>query len=407
MACPMWIVLPVPPVIQVKVTDTPKEDRKRLDNYVKDFVVRHGYKITISHSSNDNGGLCHYDCHRGGHPARPKPKKINGDAPPCSTNPKKPHVTRSIKIQCPFRLTGKLDKTTNTWELHHVRIGHNHGPADTEAKQMSVAVPIVPNIVYTQEIDSRAKIESRATRILQLSPRRQDIILQELDKLINQHSTIHSVTSPPKVNEADSNEDEVISFEEDIEEDIPVNPAHLSQEQVFDQTAPQYKGILTKQLNEPIWNRFEVDVNQAQEDKDMLDEPHRFVKEFLPQVDKDKPNESPVGQVETDASKGEEPIKHFKNKRTKRVSSRTTNEERPPRKNKKVVKSKESQPQACTIPVPRTTRSGAQTVIPTARSSRHTTKYKKYLSTSLMIAILRASANNLKMVLKSLSSKQK
>ncbi|EGF98619.1 uncharacterized protein MELLADRAFT_113400 [Melampsora larici-populina 98AG31] len=126
----------------------------------------------------------------------------------------------SIKIQCPFRLTGKLDETTNTWELHHVRIGHNHGPADTEAKQMSVAVPIVPNIVYTQEIDSRAKIESRATRILQLSPRRQDIILQELDKLINQHSTIHSVTSPPKVNEADSNEDEValaLGFSKDLD----------------------------------------------------------------------------------------------------------------------------------------------------------------------------------------------
>ncbi|EGF97949.1 uncharacterized protein MELLADRAFT_69651 [Melampsora larici-populina 98AG31] len=138
----------------------------------------------------------------------------------------KPHVTRSIKIQCPFRLTAKLDETTNTWVLHHVRVGHNHGPADTIANQKSVTHPTIvhppethdhgpadteenqnsvtlPTIVYPPEI------HSCATRIQQLSPRRQIIVLEEVNKIIDQHSAMHSITSPLMVKDASLDEEEL------------------------------------------------------------------------------------------------------------------------------------------------------------------------------------------------------
>ncbi|KAH9807275.1 hypothetical protein DFH28DRAFT_998129 [Melampsora americana] len=396
MSHPLWIILPVPPVIQVQVIKNPKEDRKRLDNYVKEFVVPHGYKITISHSSNESRGICHYECHRSGHPARPKSQQNNINTPSCSTNPNTSHVTRSIKIQCPFRLTAKFEESTNTWDLQHVRIGHNHGPADT-----SVAVPPVPTIVYPHEINSRV------TRILQLSPRRQNIVLQGLDELLDQNSAVGLVTSPLMNNGADSDDNEValaLKTLDDLDESdecgteeqvpMPVNQAHPNQDHVVDQppkrqesipTNPAAQGdesIPTDQLtNKAIAPQDQVDVLQAQV---AITQPvlpvvaNRIAQPNLLQVEEDKLDETPVGQTEQDADKEEEPIGTLKkNTRTKRASSSTTSKEgSSQQKNKKKVKCTNLNAQEDMIPAPRTTRSCARRITPAARSTRCKTRQK-------------------------------
>ncbi|EGF98282.1 uncharacterized protein MELLADRAFT_113670 [Melampsora larici-populina 98AG31] len=124
MASAPLIVLPAPAETQMLAHNG---DRVELDKYVKGFPIPHGYKINIAHSSKDNCNICHYECHRGGKPSKPKPRTNVGN----TTEPNQPpftRVTRSIKIECPFRLTAQYDTTSKLWTLVHVCIGHNHGP---------------------------------------------------------------------------------------------------------------------------------------------------------------------------------------------------------------------------------------------------------------------------------------
>lgn len=126
---PLWNVFPVPPEVKIP------GDRSLMDNYVKEFVPHHGYKIIIGHSSSKNCNIVHYDCHRGGKPHPPKPK-ITGTTPDLVSAPKPLTVTRSIKIQCPFRLTAKFDSDSNAWCLTHVQLGHNHEPTGSDPNKV-------------------------------------------------------------------------------------------------------------------------------------------------------------------------------------------------------------------------------------------------------------------------------
>ncbi|EGG00024.1 uncharacterized protein MELLADRAFT_93851 [Melampsora larici-populina 98AG31] len=165
---PLWNVFPAPPEVDIK------GDRKKMDDYVKDFVLSHGYKISIRHSSTDKCNICHYHCHRGGLPHKPKPNTSTTSS--ITTDEKPSRASRSIKIQCPFHLTAKYNPTTDVWRLTHVQIGHNH-------EAMSDETPVVNHNPYPPEIISRA------SRIVELSPRKQGLILQELDSLLDQYTT--------------------------------------------------------------------------------------------------------------------------------------------------------------------------------------------------------------------------
>ncbi|KAH9808528.1 hypothetical protein DFH28DRAFT_935763 [Melampsora americana] len=184
------IVLPVPP--EITMPNDPVTGRDSLDQYVKEFVIPHGYKITISHSSKDKCSICHYACHRGGKPFRPKSKNTNPSAP---SIPKTSHVSRSIKIDCPFHLTARLDRGSKVWTLTHTQVGHNHGPSDTEA--------VSSNITFAPEI------HDMALRLQQLSPQRQHLALLEINLILHQQDAMQSSISPAMVETASFKDEEL------------------------------------------------------------------------------------------------------------------------------------------------------------------------------------------------------
>ncbi|EGG01525.1 uncharacterized protein MELLADRAFT_110868 [Melampsora larici-populina 98AG31] len=87
---------------------------KSMNDYVKDFAPQHGYLISIHQSSLTKKPFCTYLCHRSGLP------ELSKDDPT--------KETKSLKINCPFKLKARYNASTVLWTLSHVNIKHNHPP---------------------------------------------------------------------------------------------------------------------------------------------------------------------------------------------------------------------------------------------------------------------------------------
>lgn len=99
--------IPAPPPITL-----PGPDQKSMTDYVKAFAPQHGYLISIGRSWRGKG-LSQYRCHRSG-------------LPESSKDPTK--LSKSLKIDCPFKLKAQFSSSKNTWTLSHININHNHEP---------------------------------------------------------------------------------------------------------------------------------------------------------------------------------------------------------------------------------------------------------------------------------------
>lgn len=107
--------IPLPPTQSLFPHDPntqPRDARTPLDEYVKDFALPHGYKISIGHSTPAQNTVT-YQCSRSG---RPGPHKDQTKA------------SKSLKIECPFEMVAHYLPHLRSWTLSHVHTTHNHPP---------------------------------------------------------------------------------------------------------------------------------------------------------------------------------------------------------------------------------------------------------------------------------------
>ncbi|KAH9812738.1 hypothetical protein DFH28DRAFT_898555, partial [Melampsora americana] len=98
--------IPAPPHITIL------GDHQKMKEFVKAFAPPHGYLISVQKSYLVKG-LCNYVCHRGGVPETIKDESKE---------------SKSLKINCPFKLKAKLNRGHNSWTLHLIDTKHNHPP---------------------------------------------------------------------------------------------------------------------------------------------------------------------------------------------------------------------------------------------------------------------------------------
>ncbi|KAH9815162.1 hypothetical protein DFH28DRAFT_893100 [Melampsora americana] len=130
------VILPAPPEIEITTTNG---ERDAMDDYVQDFgAYQYGYNIRKGNST--TGVICHYHCHRGGHPLN-KTTKLT----------KRP--TKSARIGCKFKLTARPNHEKKSWMLIHAHLGHNHPPDYTikarKRKPRTVVQPIKTQLIHT------------------------------------------------------------------------------------------------------------------------------------------------------------------------------------------------------------------------------------------------------------------
>jgi hypothetical protein len=150
--------IPAPPP-----TTLPGPTLESMNNYVKGFAPQHGYLISIGRSSLVKKPFCNYRCHRGG-------------LPEISKDPTK--ESKSIKIQCPFKLKARYSSSTQTWILSHIETRHNHPPNfDIQPQPAPQLTSITPEV----EVDTF--ISSLGQRIKALSVEEQHNIIASINNL--------------------------------------------------------------------------------------------------------------------------------------------------------------------------------------------------------------------------------
>ncbi|EGG03356.1 uncharacterized protein MELLADRAFT_90258 [Melampsora larici-populina 98AG31] len=210
---------------------------KQLDKFVKEFAPHQGYGIIIGHSGRDPHLYCRYECHRGGKPAK---RKGQTDATEC--NP--PKKTRSIRIECPFKMKATFHRERCTWTLHHEITSHNHGPMEMEIPH------ITPSIAPTSAEQSLAldlsheptnvpldttvqsQLLSINNRILSMPTSQQDEILQSIHKLIDAVSNVPKDKIPTNAHDSHEQQtalqilEEMEQFNELIQFQSPLHVQH-------------------------------------------------------------------------------------------------------------------------------------------------------------------------------------
>ncbi|EGG02944.1 uncharacterized protein MELLADRAFT_65959 [Melampsora larici-populina 98AG31] len=133
-------------------------------------------RIGNSHSGSN---LIHYECYRAGYPS----------------GSLAPGTTKSVRIDCPFKLNGRFFPDTGNWLLIHTHLGHNH-PPDPIAKPRKrpskknkslvpavVAPPIEQHTPLDASLDST--IASVSARLHALTPHRRQIAIIKIDSILN------------------------------------------------------------------------------------------------------------------------------------------------------------------------------------------------------------------------------
>ncbi|EGG11235.1 uncharacterized protein MELLADRAFT_92273 [Melampsora larici-populina 98AG31] len=107
-------VFPVPKLIEIQ-----HKDRRKMDEYIASFpATQHGYRIRIGRSQPKTSPVSHYECYRSGYP-----KGI----------PAALGTSKSLCIDCPFKLSTRWLYEPCKWILIYTHLGHNH-PPDPDVK---------------------------------------------------------------------------------------------------------------------------------------------------------------------------------------------------------------------------------------------------------------------------------
>ncbi|EGF99571.1 uncharacterized protein MELLADRAFT_112636 [Melampsora larici-populina 98AG31] len=221
---PSSLMLPPPPISTLPdpnpMVTEPFEQRKQLDNFVKEFAPHQGYGIIIGHSGRDPYLYCKYDCHCGGKPAKRKGQTDSNECDP-------PKKTRSIKIGCPFKMKATFHKERRTWTLHHENTYHNHGPMEMEIPDItsSIAPTSFPKAEQTLDLDPshkpidtslQSQLLSISNRILSMTASQQDEIIQSIHKLLDAVCNVPEDKIP--TNLPDPHQDAAIQLLDDLEQ---------------------------------------------------------------------------------------------------------------------------------------------------------------------------------------------
>ncbi|EGF99544.1 uncharacterized protein MELLADRAFT_94233 [Melampsora larici-populina 98AG31] len=101
-------VFPVPNIIEIH-----HKDQRKMDQYIEAFpATQHGYCIRIGHS-NSSCALSHYECYQSSYPPG---------------GPAAVGTTKSVRIECPFKIDTRYLSASNSWLLIYAHLGHNHPP---------------------------------------------------------------------------------------------------------------------------------------------------------------------------------------------------------------------------------------------------------------------------------------
>lgn len=129
--------------------ETPREARSKLDQYLKDFALPHGYKISVGHSTTAQNTVT-YVCSRSGRPAKRK-----DDSKP----------TKSLKIECPFEMIADYLPLFRSWTLTPIHSTHNHPPESFHRQPVHVV-----NAGDQKKKKEVTKLASEVTSFLLTSP---------------------------------------------------------------------------------------------------------------------------------------------------------------------------------------------------------------------------------------------